>query len=59
MEVVLGDGADSSHSSLEVQIDQFRFSEEGEVSAKLIELSDSDSDIDSASTAPNLGLVIA
>ena len=58
-EVVLRDGADSSHSSLEVQIDQFRFSEEGEVSAKLIELSNSDSDIDRASAAPNLGLVIA
>ena len=58
-EVVPGEGADSSHSSLEVQIDQFHFSEEGEASTKLVELSDSDSDIDRASTAPNLGLVIA
>ena len=58
-EVVPGEGADSSHSSLEVQIDQFRFSEEGEVAAKLVKLSDSDSDIDRASVAPNLGLVIA
>ena len=56
---VPGERADSSHSSLEVQIDQFRFAEEGEVSAKLIELSDSNSDIDRSSTAPTLGLVIA
>ena len=49
----------SSHSSLEDQIDQFHFTEEGEVSARLVELSDSDSDLDHASTAPDLGLVIA
>ena len=59
VEVVPGEGVDSSHSSLEVQIDQFHFSEKGEASAKLVELSDSDSDIDRASVAPNLGLVIA
>ena len=57
--VVPREGADSSHSSLEDQIDQFHFVEEGEVSARLVELSDSDSDIDRASVAPNLGLVIA
>ena len=57
--VVPGKEADSSHSSLEDQIDQFRFAEEGEVSARLVELSDSDSDIDRSSAAPTLGLVIA
>ena len=57
--VVLGEGANSSHSSLEDQIDQFRFAEEGEVSARPVELSDSDSDIDRSSAAPTLGLVIA
>ena len=51
--------AGSSHSSLEDQIDQFHFAEEGEVSARPVELSDSDSDSDHASVAPNLGLVIA
>ena len=39
--VVPGEGADSSHSSLEDQIDQFCFAEEGEVSAKPINLSNS------------------
>ena len=58
-EVVPREGADFSHSSLKVQIDQFLFSEEGEASTKLVELSDSDSDIDRASAAPDLGLVIA
>ena len=49
----------SSHSSLEAQIDQFRFAEEGEVLARPVELSDSGSDIDRSSAAPTLGLVIA
>ena len=57
--VVLGEGVDSSHSSLEAQIDQFRFAEEGEVSTRPVELSDSGSDIDRSSAAPTLGLVIA
>ena len=57
--VVLGEGADSSHSSLEVQNDQFRFAEEGEVSARPVELSDSGSNINRSSAAPTLGLVIA
>ena len=56
--VVPGEGADSSHSSLEDQIDQFHFAEEGEVSTKPVELLDSDSDLNCASAAPNLGLVI-
>ena len=50
--------AGSSHSSLEEQIDQFHFAEEGEVSARPVELSDSDSDLDRASVAPDLGTVI-
>ena len=44
---------------MEDQIDQFHFVEEGEVSARLVELSDSDSDLDCASATPDLGLVIA
>ena len=51
--------AGSSHSSLEEQIDQFHFAEEGEVSARLVKLSNSDSDLDRASAAPDLGAVIA
>ena len=57
--VVLGEGVDSSHSSLEDQIDQFHFAKEGEVSARPVELSDSDSDKDCSSAALTLGLVIA
>ena len=57
--VVPVEEAGSSQSSLEKQIDQFHFAEEGEVSARLVELSNSDSDLDRASAAPNLGLVIA
>ena len=57
--VVPGEGADSSHSSLEDQIDQFCFAKEGKVSARPVELLDSDSDIDRTSVAPTLGLVIA
>ena len=44
---------------MEDQIDQFHFAEEGEVSVRIVELSDSDSDLDRASTAPDLGLVTA
>ena len=51
--------ASSLQSSLEDQIDQFHFAEEGEVSARPVELLDSDSELDRASVAPNLGLVIA
>ena len=47
--VVPGEGVDSSHSSLEAQIDQFRFAEEGEVSTRPVKLSDSSSDIDCSS----------
>ena len=45
--------------SLEDQIDQFHFAEEGEVSARPVELSDSDLDLDRASAALDLSLVIA
>ena len=57
--VVPEEEAGSSHSSLEEQIDQFHFPEEGEVSARVVELSDSDADLDRASAALDTGLVIA
>ena len=57
--VIPEEEAGSSHSSLEEQIDQFQFTEEGEVSARVVELSDSDADLDRASAAPDTGLVIA
>ena len=57
--VVPVEEAGSSQSSLKDQIDQFHFAKEGEVSARPVELSDSDSDLDRASATPNLGLVIA
>ena len=57
--VVPVEEASSLQSSLEDQIDQFHFAEEGEVSVRIVELSDSDSDLDRASAAPDLGLVTA
>ena len=57
--VIPAEEAGSSHSSLEDQIDQFHFTEEGKVSAKIVELSDSDSNLDHALAAPDLGLVTA
>ena len=56
--VVPREGADSSHSSLEAQIDQFRFAEEGKVSARPVELSDTGLDIDHSLAAPTFSLVI-
>jgi len=50
--VVPGEEAGSSQSSLEDQIDQFHFTEEGEVSARPVELSGSVSDLDRALAAP-------
>ena len=57
--VVLGEGIDSSHSSLEAEIDHFRFNEEGEVSTRPVELSDSGSNLDRFSVAHSPGLVVA
>ena len=57
--VIPEEEAGSSHSSLEEQIDQFHFTEEGEVSARVVELSDSDADLGRVSAAPDAGLVIA
>ena len=57
--VVLGEGVNSSHSSLEAQIDQFHFFEEGGVSTRPVELLDFGLDIDRSLAAPTLGLVIA
>ena len=57
--VIPEEEAGSSHLSLEDQIDQFYFAEEGEVSARIVELSDSDSDLDHALATPDLGLVTA
>ena len=57
--VIPEEEAGSSHSSLEEQIDQFQFTEEGEVSARVVELSDSDTNLDRALVAPDLGLAIA
>ena len=54
----LGEGVDSSHSSLEAKIDQFRFAEEGEVSTRPVELSNSGSDIDRFSATHTPGLLI-
>ena len=54
-----GEGVDSSHSSLEAEIDQFRFAEEGEVSTRPVELSNFGSDIDRFSAAHTPTLVIA
>ena len=44
---------------MEEQIDQFQFTEKGGVSARVVELSDFDDDLDRASAAPDTGLVIA
>ena len=57
--VIPEEEAGSSHLSLEDQIDQFHFAEEGEVSTRIVELSNSDSDLNRASAAPDLGLVTA
>ena len=56
---VPGKGVNSSHSSLEAEINQFRFVEEGEVSTRPVKLSDSGSDVDRFSATPTPGLVIA
>ena len=50
---------DSTHSSLEAEIDQFRFNEEDEVPIRPVELSDSDADLDRFSTTHSLRLIVA
>ena len=48
---VLREEIDSTHSSLKVEIDHFRFDEEGEVLTRPVELSDFDLDLDRFSAA--------
>ena len=50
---------DSTHSSLEAEIDHFRFNEEGEVPTRPVELSDSDLDLDRFSAAHSPRLIVA
>ena len=47
------------HSSLEAEIDHFRFNEGGEVSTRPVELSDSGSDLDRFSATYSPGLVVS
>ena len=47
------------HSSLETEIDHFHFNEEGEVSTRPVELSDSGSDLDCSSATHSPRLVVA
>ena len=50
---------DSTHSSLETEIDQFHFNEEDEVLTRPIELLDSDADLDRFSLAHSPRLIVA
>ena len=54
----MGEGVDFSHSSLEAEIDQFHLVEEGEVSTRPVELSDSGSNLERFSAADPTSLVI-
>ena len=56
---VPGEGIDSSHSSLEAEINHFHFNEEGEVSTRPVELLDSGSDLDRFLVAHSPGLIVA
>ena len=49
----------STHSSLEAEIDQFRFNEEGEVPTRPIVLLDSEVDLDRLSAAHSPRLIVA
>ena len=53
------EGIDSSHSSLEAEIDRFHLHEEGEVTTRPVKLSDSGSDLDHFSAAHSPRLVVA
>ena len=55
----LREETDSTHSSLEIEIDQFHFNEEGEVPTKTVELLDSDVDLDRFSAAHSPRLIVA
>ena len=48
----------STHSSLEAEIDHFRFDKEGEVLTRLAELSNSEADLDRFSAAYSLRLIV-
>ena len=50
---------DSTHSSLEPEIDHFRLNEEGEVPTRPVKLSDSDSNLDRFSAAHSPRLIVA
>jgi len=54
-----GEGIDSSHSSLEAEIDHFHFAEEGKVPTRPVELSDSGLDLNRFLAVHTPGLVIA
>ena len=56
---VPGEGIDSTHLSLEAEIDHFHFNKEGEVSTWPVELSDSSLDLDRFSVAYSLKLIVA
>ena len=49
----------STHLSLEAEIDQFHFKEEGDVLKRSVDLSDSEVDLDRFSTAQFLRLIVA
>ena len=49
----------STHLSLEAEIDQFRFDEEGGLLTRPVELLDSEADLDRLSAAHSLRLIIA
>ena len=53
------EGIDSTHSSVKAEIDYFRFNEEGEVSTRPVELSNSNSDLDRFSAAHFPELIVA
>ena len=55
----LGEEIDSTLSSLKAEIDHFCFNEEGEVPTRLVELSDSDLDLDRFSVAHSPRLIVA
>ena len=57
--VALGEEIDSTHLSLEVEIDHFCFDEEGGMPIKPVELLDSDSDFNRFSAAHSMRLIVA